>query len=149
MKDMLALTQDAYLWGGVAALILSIVGIRWILRSMHAQSEEPETFADAKTAFQTGIFGPPPTRVAETVVSEPEPAANRTARAVRSSDDSVEALAQQLDRIEQTLNQIVLKLGQTGSKPAAGSGAQIDQIAVKIDKIYQVLAQLSSEDAKP
>lgn len=148
MKEILDLAQDAYLWAGVAGLILAVVGVRWVLRSLHSPANEPEPMIETGTAFQSGIFGPTPVRSAEPA-AEPEPPAVRTVRAAKPPEASVEVLAQRLDRVEQTLSQILQKLGQPGAKPAQGSEAQIQQIAVKIDKIYQVLAQISSEEAKP
>jgi hypothetical protein len=136
MNAFFALFQDTSFWAGVAGLILSIVGVRFLLRALHAQPEERGSMADDSPEDEA------PSPAAKPEFKEPE---STTRIAARPAGPSLEALDARLTRIEQSLEEISSKLSSPSGKSAA-SGPQLDQIASKIEKIYQVLAQISTEE---
>jgi hypothetical protein len=136
MNAFFALFQDTSFWAGVAGLILSIVGVRFLLRALHAQPEERGSMADDSPDEEA------PAPAAKPEFKEPE---STTRIAGRPSGPSLDALDARLTRIEQSLEEISSKLSSPSGKSAA-SGPQLEQIASKIEKIYQVLAQISTEE---
>ena len=145
------LSGDFYFWAGLILFVSSLAGILWILKSLRKDSE-PEWVGESGS-------GPDPNRPAQ-----PEWMAE-----IYDKDPgkALQILSKQLNRIEEILANIDKKLEQPNvsgiqevsgemkeliqslkSNPNAAGTAQIGQLSLKIDKIYQVLASLSGTEEK-
>ena len=133
IESLIQISQDFYFWLGLTFFFFSVLFLRWILRLLQMETDDSSP-----------------------MIREVEKPFTLTPQApVEMSKGNLDSVLERLNRIEKLLNQIA---DQLENRPVhlkndaanAGQGSvDLNQLTVKMEKLYQTLVALSSPEQKP